>query len=125
MRLVMRILLFESALSWAMVLAGWTRVAVQVWPFAAKTLRAGFRGRAWKVGLSLLAGLPAVAGWPVLFSAVPAENLHGDWLQIAGAWWVMLGGVSSLLLVARISQARSRTERGTGCRCGTCVAYRL
>ncbi|MGE5289483.1 MAG: hypothetical protein ACM3ML_20245 [Micromonosporaceae bacterium] len=125
MRVVMRVLFFEFALSWALLLAGWIRVAVQIWPFVMGTLKAGFRGRAWRVGLGLLVGLPVVAGWPVLLWPVQAEYMHGDWLKMAIPWWVLIGAVGSLLLATKVSEVGSRTERGTGCRCGTCVAYGL
>jgi hypothetical protein len=46
MRLVLRVLFFEFALSWAMVITGWVHVAVRAWPFAVSTLKAGFR-RLW------------------------------------------------------------------------------
>jgi hypothetical protein len=46
MRLVLRVLFFEFALSWAMVVAGWVHFAGQAWPFAINTLQAGFR-RLW------------------------------------------------------------------------------
>lgn len=125
MRLVMRVLFYESALSWAMMLAGWLRVAVRAWPFAMDTLKSGFRGRAWRVGLGLLAGLPAVAGWPVLLSPALPKDTSWSWLKIAAPWWVLLGAVGSLLLVAKLIEVTSRTERGTGCRCGVCVARDL
>jgi hypothetical protein len=118
MRLVMRVLFFESALSWLIVLAGSIRVVAQVWPFAVDTLKAGFRGRAWRVGLGLL----VVAGWPVLLSLVLAKYTSGDWLKVAAFWWLLTGALGCLLLVAKVSEAASGTDRGTGCRCGTCVA---
>jgi hypothetical protein len=46
MRLVLRVLFFEVALSWTMVVAGWVHFAVRAWPFARNTLKAGFR-RLW------------------------------------------------------------------------------
>jgi len=46
MRLALRILFFEFALSWAMVAAGWVHFAARAWPFAINTLKAGFR-RLW------------------------------------------------------------------------------
>jgi hypothetical protein len=121
MRLVMRVLLFESALSWLVVLAGWIRVVGQVWPFAVGTLKAGFRGRAWRVGLGLL----VAAGWPVPLSLVIAKHTPGDWLKVAALWWVLTGALGCLLLVAKGSEAASDTDRGTGCRCGTCTARGL
>jgi hypothetical protein len=46
MRLVLRVLFFEVALSWAMVVAGWVHFALQTSPFAVNTLKAGCR-RLW------------------------------------------------------------------------------
>jgi hypothetical protein len=46
MRFVLRVLFFEFALSWAMVVAGWVHFAVRAWPLAVNTLQAGFR-RLW------------------------------------------------------------------------------
>jgi hypothetical protein len=43
MRLVLRVLFFEFALSWAVVFAGWVHFGVRAWPFAINTLNAGFR----------------------------------------------------------------------------------
>jgi hypothetical protein len=130
MRLVMRVLLFEFTVSSALLLAGWIRVAVQVWPFAMDSLKAGFVGRAWaraggrtlRAGLGLLVGLPVVAGWPVLLSPVLAKYASGDWLAIAAVWWVLAGAVGALLLAAKIVESQPGTGPGTGCRCGVCVS---
>jgi hypothetical protein len=46
MRLVLRVLFFEVALSWAMMAAGWVHFALRVSPFAVTTLKAGCR-RLW------------------------------------------------------------------------------
>jgi hypothetical protein len=46
MRLALRILFFEFALSWAMVAAGWVHFAARAWPFAITTVKAGCR-RLW------------------------------------------------------------------------------
>jgi hypothetical protein len=46
MRLVLRVLFFEFALSWVAVIAGWVHLAMRVGPFATNTLQAGFR-RLW------------------------------------------------------------------------------
>lgn len=127
MRLVMRVLLFEFTLSSALLLAGWIRAAVQVWPFAMDSLKAGFGGRAWartwRAGLGLLVGLPVVVGWPVLLSPALAEYTSGDWLKIAALWWVLAGALGALLLVAKVIESGPGAEPGTGCRCGTCVAH--
>jgi hypothetical protein len=130
MRLVMRVLLFEFTVSSALLLAGWIRVAVQVWPFAMDSLKAGFGGRSWgstwartwRAGLGLLVGLPVVAGWPVLLSPVLGKYTSGDWLTIAVLWWVLAGAIGALLLVAKVVESGPRTRLGTGCRCGVCVA---
>ena len=58
MRLVVRYLLIEFSLAWAMVLAGFIRAGVQIWPFFANSLRAGLRRRGWRLCLGLLIGLP-------------------------------------------------------------------
>jgi hypothetical protein len=120
MRLVLRILLFECASSWAMLLAGYVRVARQIWPFAT----AGFRGRNWRVGLGLVIGLPIVAGWPAMFLARGlATSTHGDWLNLAIPWWLMIGAAGSMVLVVtKLRAAEARAELETGCRCGACVA---
>jgi hypothetical protein len=130
MRLVMRVLLFEFTVSSALLLAGWIHVAVQVWPFAMDSLKAGFGGRArgrtwartWRAGLGLLIGLPVVAGWPILLSPALAKYTSGDWLTIAVLWWVLAGAIGALLLVAKVVESGPRTRPGTGCRCGVCVA---
>ncbi len=120
MRLVLRVLFIECALSWVLLLAGCVRVGWQIWPFAT----AGLRGRNWRLGLGLLVGLPIVAGWPVMFLARGlALSTHGDWLNLAIPWWVMIGAAGSVLLAARLGASGSRTEREIGCQCGTCAAY--
>ena len=123
MRLVVRILLVEFSLAWAMVVAGSIRAGLQIWPFFADTLMAGFRSRAGRVCLGLLIGLP-VAGWPLLFWLVETQAEYRKWLQaIAIPWWIVLGVTASMFLVARAGAPGPPTEGcGTGCRCGTCVA---
>ncbi len=122
MRLVVRYLLIEFSLAWAMVLAGFIRAGVQIWPFFANTLRAGLRRR-WRVCLGLLIGLPVVAGWPLLFSLAQARPGYEAWLQgIAIPWWLVLGGIVSVHLVARAGRADPPPEScETACRCGACV----
>lgn len=114
MRLVLRVLFFEFALSWALVLAGWIRVAVQVRPFLLGTRRAG-AGRAWRVGSGLLIGVPAV-GWPLLFrfSSVWAADVHRGWLNVAIAWWILLGVCGALVVVARVCEERPRPQLPSG-----------
>lgn len=121
MRIVLRVLLVECALSWVMLLAGYVHVARQIWPFAT----ARFRGRNWRVGLGLLAGLPVAVGWPAMFLARGlATSVHGDWLNLAIPWWVMLGAAGAVLLVVtKVRADEIRAELQTGCRCGACVAY--
>jgi hypothetical protein len=120
MRIVLRVLFVECALSWVLVLAGYVRVAQQIWPVAAARLR----GRNWRVGLGLLVGLPIVAGWPVMFAARGvAVYTSGDWLNLAIPWWVMVGTAGSLVLVVmKLNAAESRAELQAGCRCGACIA---
>lgn len=121
MRIVLRILLVECALSWLMLLAGYVRVGVQIWPHAT----ARFRGRNWRLGLGLLVGLPIAAGWPAVFLARGMNmSVRGDWLNLAIPWWIILGASGSLLLVAKLHAAReARASLETGCQCGTCIAY--
>ncbi len=121
MRIVLRVLLVECALSWVMLLAGYAGVARQIWPHAT----ARFRGRNWRAGLGLLVGLPIAAGWPAMFLARGvAIYTGGDWLNLAIPWWVMIGTGGSLVMVAtKLHAAESRAELETGCRCGTCVAH--
>ncbi len=125
MRLVLRVLFFEFALSWAMVLAGWIRVTAQVRPFLVGALRARFRRRAWRAGLGLLVGLAVAAGWPLLFLFLPAwaAAAHGNWLNVALLWWVLAGACGSVVLAAKVSRPSTRRELRTGCQCGTCTAY--
>jgi hypothetical protein len=111
MRLVLRVLFIEFALSWAMVLAGSVHVAAQIWPFARQSLKAGFRSRAWRVGTGLAVALPVVAGWPALFLPTQARNAAGDWLNIAIPWWVLVGALGAHVLAARFTTAGSRETR--------------
>jgi hypothetical protein len=108
MRLVLRVLFCEFALSWALVVAGSMRVATQIWPFARQSLRAGLRSRAWRVSIGLLVVMPVVAGWPALFIPSQAENAAGNWLKIAIPWWVLIGAIGAQLLAARFTKAGSR-----------------
>jgi hypothetical protein len=119
MRLVLRVLLVECALSWVLLLAGYVRVGVQIWPFAT----ARFRGRDWRVGVGLLVGLPIAAGWPAMFAAPSlAKGTHGDWLNLAIPWWLMIAAAGLVLIVTRLNAARSQAELDT-CRCATCITY--
>jgi hypothetical protein len=108
MRLVLRVLFLEFALSWAMVLAGAVRVGAQIWPFVRHSLNSRFRGRDGRVVLGLLVAGPVVAGWPALFVPTEAQNAGGNWLSIAIPWWVLLGALSAQLLAARYTKDRSR-----------------
>jgi hypothetical protein len=51
-----------------------------------------------------------------------AMYTSGDWLKLAVIWWVIVGAVGLLLLVAKVTEAGDRAESGTACRCGTCTA---
>ncbi len=121
MRLVLRVLLVDFALSWVLLLAGYVQVARQIWPFAT----AGLRGRNWRGALGLLAGLPVLAGWPAMFLARGlATSTHGDWLNLAIPWWVMIGAAgAAVLVVTKVRAAEIRAELETGCRCGVCAGY--
>jgi hypothetical protein len=103
MRLVLRVLFFEVALSWAMMLAGSVRVAMQIWSFVRHSLKARLRGRAWRAGLGLMIAIPVVAGWPALFLPAQAEYAAGDWLKIAIPWWILIGGIGAQILAARLT----------------------
>jgi hypothetical protein len=102
-RLVLRVLFFEVALSWAMVLAGSVHVAIRIWPLVMHSLKARLRGHAWRVGLGLVIGIPVVAGWPALFLPTQAQSAAGDWLKIAIPWWILLGALGAEVLAARLA----------------------
>ncbi len=106
MRLVLRVLLFEFALSWAMALAGSARVAVQICPFVRDSLKACLRCRAWRAGLGLMVAIAVVAGWPALFLPAQAQYAGGDWLKIAIPWWVLIGMLGAEILAARLTADR-------------------
>jgi hypothetical protein len=102
MRVVLRVLLFEFSLAWALLLAGSVRVAGQLWPFFTETIGAGWRDR-WRVRAGLLIGIPIAAGWPLLFWLGQARNGYQDWLQaIAFPWWIVFGVFGLRLLLARV-----------------------
>jgi hypothetical protein len=106
MRLVLRVLFVEFALSWAMVLAGPAHVARLILPVAARSVKTRFRSRAWRAGLGLVIAIPAVAGWPVLFLPAQAKYAGGNWLKIAVPWWVLIGALGAEMLVARLTADR-------------------
>ena len=106
MRLVLRVLFVEFALSWAMMLAGCARLAAQIWPFLRPSLTAGFRSRAWRTGLGLLVAVPVVAGWPVLLLPSQAQSAGGNWLKIAIPWWILVGALGAQLLAASLAGSR-------------------
>jgi hypothetical protein len=103
MRIALRVLFFEFALSWAMVLAGSARVAMRICPFVTGSLKARVGSRAWRVGLGLAIAVPVVAGWPALFLPAQAQYAGGDWLKIAIPWWVLIGALSAQMLAARLT----------------------
>jgi hypothetical protein len=107
MRFVLRVLFLEAALSWAMVLAGSVRVAVQIWPFVQRSLSASFGGRDWRMGVGLLVAGPAVAGWPALFVLSETQSAGGDWLSIAIPWWILLGALTAQMLAVRFTKPGS------------------
>jgi hypothetical protein len=103
MRIVLRVLFFEFALSWAMVLAGWVHAGMHAWPFVRRSLNTRLRCRAWRVGLGLLIAIPVVAGWPALFLPAQAEYAAGDWLKIAIPWWILISVLGAEMLVTRLT----------------------
>jgi hypothetical protein len=103
MRLALRVLFFEFALSWAMMLAGSAHVAMQISPLVRHSVLGRLRRCGWRVGLGLVIGLPVAAGWPALFLPTEAENAAGNWLKIAIPWWILLGVLSAQLLAARLT----------------------
>jgi hypothetical protein len=49
---------------------------------------------------------------------------HGDWLNLAIPWWLMLGTAGGVVLaVTKVRKAEIRAELASGCQCGTCAAY--
>jgi hypothetical protein len=112
MRLALRFLFFDFALSWMMVLAGWARVAVRVRPFLMGTLSARFGRRAWRAGLGLLVGLPVVLGWPLVFRSTSMwqAHAHPDWLKVAIPWWLIVGGCGLAVAVAKGCEEKPRQE---------------
>ena len=129
MRLVVRILLAESLLSWGMVVAGALRTGAQMWSFFTESVMAAFRSRALRIGLGLLIGVPIVVGWPLLFRLVRAQRVYQVWFNVALWWWVLLGGLGLFVALAtKVSTAKPRAEESvTECRCGTCMgrAFRV
>jgi len=103
MRLVLRVLFFEFALSWLMVLAGSVHVAMQAWPFVRRSLKTRLQSRALRAGLGLMVAIPVVAGWPALFLPAQAEYAGGNWLKIAIPWWVLSGVLGAEMLLARLT----------------------
>jgi hypothetical protein len=103
MRLVLRVLFVEFALSWAMVLAGSVRVARQIWPFVKRSLTTPLQSRAWRVGLGLMIAIPVVAGWPALFVPAQARYAAGNWLKIAIPWWILIGVLGAEILAAGLT----------------------
>jgi hypothetical protein len=106
MRLVLRVLFVEFALSWALVLAGSVRVAAQIWPFIRQSLNAGLRSRACRVRLGLLLAVPVVAGWPALFVPAATQNGGGNWLKIAIPWWILIGALGAEMLTVGLTGSR-------------------
>lgn len=107
MRLVLRMLFFEFALSWAMFLAGSVRAGMQTWPFVRGSLKTRLQSRTWRVGLSLVIAIPVVAGWPALFLPDEARYAGGNWLKIAIPWWIVIGALCAEMLVARLTAERA------------------
>jgi hypothetical protein len=122
MRFVVRFLLVEFWLAWALVLAGAVRAGLQIWPFLGSALTACLR--AWRLGLVLAIGFPG-AGWPLLFWLREAEPGYQTWLQgIAIPYWIVLGVTALMVLITKVSSEANRWDggRATECRCATCAA---
>ena len=122
MRLVVRFLLVEFSLAWALVLAGSVRVSLQIWPFLGAALSACLR--AWRLGLALAIGFPA-AGWPLLFWLRQDQPGYRLWLQgIAIPYWIVLGVTALMVLITKISGEASLqgNDGAAECRCATCAA---
>jgi hypothetical protein len=102
MRLVVRFLLLEFSLAWALILAGSVRVGMQICPFLGNALAACLR--AWRLCLGLAIGLPAAAGWPLLIWFRRAQPGYRNWLQgIAIPWWIVLGVIALMVLIMKVS----------------------
>ncbi len=106
MRFALRVLFFECALSWAMVLAGSARVAAGICPLVSHSLKVRLGGRAWRTGLGLMIAIPVVAGWPALLLPSEAQNAAGDWLMVAIPWWILIGALGAQMLAARLTAHR-------------------
>jgi hypothetical protein len=122
MRLVVRFLLVEFSLAWALVLAGSIRAGLQIWPFLGTALTACLR--AWRLGLALAIGFPA-AGWPLLFWLRENQPGYRMWLQgIAIPYWIVLGVTALMVLITKISSEASiqGSAGASECRCATCAA---
>jgi hypothetical protein len=108
MRLVVRFLLFEVSLAWALILAGVVRAGMQACPFLGRALAACLR--AWRLCLGLALGFPVAAGWPLLIWFRHAQPGYRNWLQgIAIPWWIVLGVTALMVLITKVS-----SEAGLG-----------
>ncbi len=101
MRIVLRVVLTEFSLAWALMLAGSARAAARAWPFFVQTVSAGWRRR-WRVRTCLLFGIPAAGCWPLLFAFAPVQDGYGSWLRaIAIPWWILMAVSGLRLLLAK------------------------
>ena len=120
MRLVVRFLLFEVSLAWALFLAGSVRVGLQICPFLGEALARCLR--AWRLGLGLAIGFPVAAGWPLLVWF--RQPGYRSWLQgIAIPWWIVLGVTALMILITKVSsEAGLRADASAAeARCTTCA----
>jgi hypothetical protein len=111
MRVVMRILLVEFSLAWAMVVAGWMRAGLQAVPFVAGSVVTTWRRVSWGPVLGLLIGTPIVAGWPLMFDLVHSEPRYHLWMRaIAIPWWIVLGCGGGMFLAARAARSQAESQ---------------
>jgi hypothetical protein len=59
--------------------------------------------RGWQIRVMMAFGGLVAVGWPLLFWTVQSQRAYHNWLgTIAVGWWVIVGAVSLLVVLARI-----------------------